>query len=87
MFDALQALALILAMHATYWLVTHPVNKAWLDTENLGRAGASFFAAGRHGANADAWTALRDRWERSHLARAALGSAGFVALTVAVAAD
>jgi hypothetical protein len=31
------------------------------------------------------WTRLRDRWERSHVARSALASVSFVALVVAVA--
>jgi hypothetical protein len=75
--------ALALA-HATYWLVTHPVNKFWLKDAELTGAGASFFAVGG-GPRGEApdWTALRDRWEYSHLARAGLV---FLSLTLLVAA-
>jgi hypothetical protein len=33
------------------------------------------------------WTRLRDRWERSHVARAALASVSFVALATAIATN
>jgi Domain of unknown function (DUF1772) len=74
-------------MHAVYWLVTHPVNKVWLKDEKLGGAGDRFFSAGsskQEDAEADEWTQLRDRWEKSHLARAVLAAAAFVVLLIAV---
>lgn len=77
----------LIGMHSIYWLVTHPVNKAWLEGEKLGRAGKTFFDTAAGGAAQADWTALRDRWEHSHVARAALASAGFVALAIAVAAE
>src|SRR5579859_3903724 len=73
------ALAALLAMHATYWLLTHPVNNFWLkdfapaDVKLTG-LGASFFAAARLGRPDDSatpsWIRLRDRWEYSHVLRA-----------------
>ncbi|CAA9575799.1 MAG: hypothetical protein AVDCRST_MAG59-4159 [uncultured Thermomicrobiales bacterium] len=85
------ALLGLIGMQAVYWIVTHPVNRFWLRDEVLGSAGAEFFAAdpgGRAGSGgeneATDWTALRDRWERSHVARAVLGFVSFIALVVAL---
>ena len=68
--------------HAIYWVVTHPVNKVWVKDETLSKPGGAFFAAGNTTATGD-WTELRDRWEWSHVARAALAVASLVALVVA----
>jgi len=56
--------------HAIYWLVTHPVNNFWLKDFALKGASKGFFAFGAGASRTDDWTALRDRWEYSHLARA-----------------
>src|SRR5687768_11360968 len=40
------ALAALASAHATYWLVTHPVNNFWLKDVELKGAGAAFFAVG-----------------------------------------
>jgi hypothetical protein len=40
----LGALLSLLAMHATYWLVIHPVNNFWLKDTNVDRALNSFFS-------------------------------------------
>src|SRR5262245_35972066 len=65
-----------LLMHATYWLVTHPVNNFWLkdfQPEKLARGFFSFDPLGHvDRLRAVDWTALRDRWEYSHVFRAAL---------------
>src|SRR5947207_1963303 len=42
----LAALVCLLFEHGLYWLLTHPVNKVWLQKQNLGGSGASFFATG-----------------------------------------
>jgi hypothetical protein len=76
------ALAALLLAHAIYWAITHPVNRVWLKDEKLDGAGGTFFAAGSRRVEGD-WTALRDRWEWSHVARAGLAMLGFVALVVA----
>jgi hypothetical protein len=93
---ALAAFAGVLTMHAAYWLLTHPVNRFWLQGLALDRAGARFFAVGARrsaarggadgtdGAEAE-WTRLRDRWEYSHVVRAALGLAALALLAGAVA--
>jgi hypothetical protein len=85
----LTALVLLAVAHAVYWIVTHPVNRVWVRGEKLGRLGGGFFAVGqRRGAAEcarDDWTALRDRWEYSHVARAVLAFASLVALLAALA--
>lgn len=85
----LVALLGLLGMQAVYWLVTHPVNGFWLEGEDLGRFGSGFFSIGAK-KNADEhprpaeWTELRDRWEYSHVARAVLSCASFLAIVLAV---
>jgi hypothetical protein len=79
----LAAFAGLVLAHAIYWVITHPVNKVWLKDEKLSQGGTSFFAAGRRTAEGD-WTALRDRWEWSHVARAALAMLSLAALVVAI---
>jgi hypothetical protein len=76
------AMASVLLAHGITWMVTHPVNKAWLKDETLHGAGAAFFAAGGAGREGD-WTVLRDRWEMSHVARAACGLVALFALAAA----
>jgi hypothetical protein len=78
---AAAALGLLLAAHAVYWAVTHPVNSVWTRDLEMSGAGKTFFAAGRQGADKP-WTRLRDTWEWSHVARAALF---FLALAAAAA--
>jgi hypothetical protein len=80
---ALGALAL---MHAAYWLLTHRVNRFWLAGTELEGMGKGFFGTGgRDEGAAPDWTELRDRWEGSHVIRAALGVLSFVLLAAAVA--
>ena len=76
----------LLLMHATYWVMTHPVNKFWLAGENLDGFSAGFFSfgAGRTQTKPD-WTALRDRWEYSHIVRAVFAVFAFVLLTISLA--
>jgi hypothetical protein len=78
-----------LSMHAIYWLVTHPVNNFWLkefQPEKLAQGFFSFDPLHRidqvHAAD---WTGLRDRWEYSHLVRAALALISLLLLVTAVA--
>ena len=86
----LGALVLLLVMHAVYWIVTHPVNSFWLRDQRLTSVSAGFFSFGaRKGAGpsprAADWTALRDRWEYSHVARAALAMLSLLLMLIAVA--
>jgi hypothetical protein len=87
----LVALLGLLSMHAVYWLFTHPVNNFWLQGEKLSGLGSGFFSLGsaskRGGQSATGavdWTALRDRWEYSHVARAGLAFLSFIALVIAL---
>jgi Domain of unknown function (DUF1772) len=85
------AFASLVAMHLAYWVFTHPVNKFWLKGLQLEGFGRGFFrfdplnrsapAAGRE----DDWKRFRNRWEYSHVLRAALAGLGFVCLVIAVA--
>jgi len=87
----LAAFLVFLAMHAVYWVVTHPVNGFWLKDQRLEGLGKGFFSFGlgkNRPANAthpDDWTRFRDRWEYSHVARAGLSMLGLLLLLIAVA--
>jgi hypothetical protein len=79
------ALAALVVMHAIFWLVTQPVNRYWLRDTDLTQAAKRFFgSAGRSAEELD-WTALRDRWEWSHLARAMVAAVAFVLIVIAIA--
>jgi hypothetical protein len=85
----LGALLALAASHASYWLLTHPVNNFWLRETELEGAGKRFFGSdplkrGQARDNAD-WTVLRDRWEGSHLLRALLSFISLALLAAAVA--
>jgi hypothetical protein len=82
----LAALLGLIAMHAVYWLVTHPVNNFWLQGQQLGGLGSGFFSVGSASKERrpSDWTALRDRWEYSHVARAGLALLSFIALVIAI---
>jgi hypothetical protein len=76
----------LLIEHELYWAVTHGVNNFWLKDQRFGGAGARFFAVGMpkdgQSLNQD-WTALRDRWEYSHVGRAGLAIFSLFALAIA----
>lgn len=83
----LAAFVALIIMHATYWAMTHPVNKFWLAGENLAGISAGFFSFGvETPRETPEWTALRDRWEYSHVARAVFGAIAFVLLTISLTA-
>jgi hypothetical protein len=73
------AFSALLLAHAVYW----SVNRSWLEDRNIGAAGAAFLSGGAPIGSGD-WEALRDRWERSHIARAILMFIGFAMLAVAL---
>src|SRR6266496_1993187 len=74
----LAAFLAVVGMQAIFWLVTQPANRFWLKNQQLSRSGARFFAVDREKQSAEGetsnqdWRQLRDRWEYSHVARAAL---------------
>jgi hypothetical protein len=76
----------LIGMQAVYWLVTHPVNKFWVEGETLDRFSSSFFSFGGNKGKTDSpsWMELRDRWEYSHVARAGLGCLSLVALVIVI---
>ena len=59
------ALALLLAGHATYWLMTHPVNNFWVKGVAMSAPGSIFFSI-LPGQRTGDWTELRNIWELSH---------------------
>lgn len=85
----LGAFVALLTMHTTYWLLTHPVNNFWLKDFKLQGAGGRFFSFDPLQRAGDAgkqdWTALRNRWEWSHVLRAALGLISLTLLATAIA--
>lgn len=87
----LTALVALVAMHVVYWVITHPVNKFWLKDMRLKGAGQGFFSLDpmKQGASSDdsseGWRKLRDRWEYSHVLRAALSVIALIALIIAIA--
>src|SRR5262245_54369551 len=84
----LTAFVSLLAMHATYWFVTHPVNNFWVKDIELGGLGAAFFSISSALTTKDGadWTKLRDVWEYSHVARAVFAMVSLISLTIAVTA-
>jgi hypothetical protein len=86
------ALIALIAMHAAYWIITHPVNNFWVKDMDLKGVGAGFFAFGatkRPASNGTAsdegWKGLRNRWEFSHVLRAVLAVVALILLIIAVA--
>lgn len=80
----LGALVCLACAHAIYWLFTHPVNNFWLKDVALKGFGRGFFSFAAQRDEAPDWRALRDRWEYSHVARAAFALAGFTLLITAI---
>jgi hypothetical protein len=84
------AFASMLAMHAAYWLLTHPVNNFWLKDVQPQGLGGSFFSFDPLSRIDDAgkldWIVLRNRWEFSHAIRAGFGLLGLILLVSAIAA-
>jgi hypothetical protein len=79
----LAAAALLVLVHGLYWLLTHPVNRFWVEGQDLGRLGRGFFgkatATGTEYTAEEVWLQRRNRWELSHVLRA-IGTAGALAL-------
>jgi hypothetical protein len=76
------ALGFLVLVQATYWVVTHPVNLAWLKHTKISGVGAAFF--GLFSAAEDDWRRMRNIWESSHLARACLATLSFLSMTLAI---
>jgi hypothetical protein len=76
------AFACLVLGHAVYWLVAHPTNSAWLKDTDVSGLGVLFFSTFA-GTETD-WRHLRNVWEYSHVARAALAMGGLVSMAVAL---
>jgi hypothetical protein len=82
------ALIALVAAHAVYWVMTHPVNNFWLRDFELKGASSAFFRSdplrrdSEGGAEPD-WTVYRDRWETSHIIRAVLSLLSLALLVIA----
>jgi hypothetical protein len=89
----LVALIGLFAVQAVYWFFTHPVNKFWVEGENLDRFGSGFFAFGSNRSrlgnetHPPDWTRLRDRWEYSHVRRAGLALVSLISLVIAISVN
>ncbi|AZO75747.1 MAG: DUF1772 domain-containing protein [Mesorhizobium sp.] len=83
------ALVALLLMQLVFWLMTQPINKHWLQEVELAAPAKRFFATeGSDGAAlppTEEWTTLRNRWELSHVVRAALAMLSLILLTTAIA--
>jgi len=84
----LVALAAMVGRQIVFWLFTQPVNKFWLQSTTLGGFGEAFFKVGSathrvRPDDPDGWKRMRDRWEYSHIVRAALATLSFLLLVVA----
>lgn len=81
----------LLAMYGTYWILTHPVNKFWLKDHEMKGLGSGFFgispeSRGRTSdSEGDDWKRYRNRWELSHIVRAAFAMFSLILLVVAIA--
>jgi hypothetical protein len=75
----------LVATHAIYWFVTHPVNNFWTRDIQLTGIGATFFSLLAADITGD-WAKLRDVWEYSHLARSVFAMLSLVLLLIAVTA-
>jgi hypothetical protein len=89
------ALLGLVVAHAIYWIAIHRVNKHWMAGQSPDALGAlparqrrmhdRFFGAPpTKEREQPSWTALRDRWERSHTARAVLFSVSLLLLVVSL---
>jgi anthrone oxygenase-like protein len=83
----LGAFVALVAVQAVYWISTQPVNNFWVRDVAMKAPSARFFglnAARYENGREPDWTELRDKWERSHLIRAALSVTGLLLLTISL---
>ena len=71
-----------LLAHATYWILTHPVNSVWMKYSALPTVNRSFFGSAANPSGD--WRRMRDIWEMSHIIRAAFHAIAFIAFVVAL---
>jgi hypothetical protein len=87
----LTAMVSILATQLVFWVMTQPVNRYWLRTQQLKGVAAKFFSADMKlrpaggGNESKDWKVMRDRWEFSHFLRTILSGIALLSLLVAIA--
>ena len=84
----LAGLIAVVAMQGVFWFVTQPANRFWLKHQHLNQAGSRFFSIDQsreHRSGDQDWRQLRNQWEYSHVARAALATIALIALATAIA--
>ncbi len=79
------SLVLLCAVHAVYWLMTHPVNNFWVSTVPKPKAASTFFGTFAQGERD--WRQLRRQWESSLIVRACLGMASLTTLAISQTID
>lgn len=82
------ALIALIVMHLIFWVVTQPVNRAWLRETTLAAPAKRFFGTDQMdptGGPPEDWSVLRDRWEWSHALRAVAAMLGLILLATAIA--
>lgn len=82
------ALVALIVMHLIFWVVTQPVNRAWLRETTLAAPARRFFGTDQAdpiGRPPEDWSVLRDRWEWSHVLRAVTAMLGLILLVTAIA--
>src|SRR5205807_6631681 len=87
----LVALIGFVGMQVVYWIFTHPVNKYWLEGQQLTNMSSTFFLSDPLGGShrtlqvpESGWMKLRDRWEYSHAVRAGFALISLLALIIAL---
>jgi hypothetical protein len=82
----LAAFISLVMMQLIYWIVTHPVNSAWLKGKELKGLSTAFFSFGvKKDRSTPDWTKLRDAWEYSHVARTVFAMLSLIFAVIAVA--
>jgi hypothetical protein len=78
----LASLFFLAAQHATYWLVTHPVNNFWVRDVSVSRSGVAFFSMFARERDGD-WRDFRNIWETSHVVRAGFAMLSLISIAIA----
>jgi hypothetical protein len=78
------ALFALVVVQVLFWRMTQPVNRYWLEHTSTTSTAQAFFGSVKSGEPRPEWTALRNRWERSHVLRAIAAMVALVLLVTAV---
>ena len=87
----LTAMLSMSAMQLVFWVMTQPVNRYWLRSQQLKGLATKFFSADMKLRPAEVegepkdWKVMRDRWEFSHFLRTTLSAVALLSLLIAIA--